>query len=510
MQKKIVCFGIVFFAILQMGYSQAYVISGIEKTDKEGMQYEIVGKVADSYWIYKKNDDISTIAIYNEKMKLVKQNDLTFLPSSIQSIEWINKGDKVFVFYQFQKNTTVYAAVARLDANGALMNQPEIIDTTQNIHPGSKNKIFNVLNSDDKKQIVIFSINTTNHAAIKVKTISFDANFDQTNEATISINAINKKSHLTDFALDNQGNLFCLRNITQENNSPAVSLIYMASNGKEVLETPIVNNQLILDDIRLKIDNANNRVLLNSFYAVTRKGNVDGLFMYIFDIQHKSIVLSTANRFTDATRALVSKKRKLQAAFDNYYIDEIATLSNGNYVLMTEAAETYANRLAFSRWDYFWGGPFYNPYVFHYWNRPFGFYPWGRFGSSWGWSNPSVTYTAKQIALLSFDIKGNLQWVKTIDKSQSDMNVDQFIGYGSFENADGSLSIVYYNKENRQRQFVIHNLTTNGQLNKEEMISLQEKGFDWILRGLKQVGEKACIIPYQYNNKIGFAKIQLK
>ena len=51
------------------------------------------------------------------------------------------------------------------------------------------------------------------------------------------------------------------------------------------------------------------------------------------------------------------------------------------------------------------------------------------------WGYPSVTYNANQIALMSMDAKGNLQWVKTIDKNQSDINVDQFIGYGSFENA---------------------------------------------------------------------------
>jgi len=531
MQKSFLSVMICLLAALQVGYSQGYTLSGIEKTDKEGMQYEILGKVADHYWIYKKNGSLSTIAQYNEKMQLVKQNDLSFLPATVQSLEFINKGNKVFALYQFQKNTTTYFALASLNANGVVDGNPEVLDTAQNIRPGSKTKIFNVLQSEDGQKNLVFSVNTSFPAAIKVKTTSYDANFDNANEATISISAANKRSSLSDFALDNQGNLFCLRNTTQEGAAPAVSLIYMAANGKEVVESPVVNNQLLLDDIRLKIDNAKGTVLLNSFYASTKKGHIEGLFTFIWGIQNKEVLLSSANRFTDATRAMVTNKRNLKPAFDNYYLDKVSTQADGSYVLLTESAETYSNRSAFSRWDYYWGGPFYNPYMFNYWNRPFGFYPWTRFGwggytgfgwgLGFGWGNPfmnpyagfgypTVTYNANQIALMSFDVKGNLQWVKTIDKSQSDINVDQFIGYGSFENADGSLAILYYEKHKRQRQFVVHSLTAHGEVNKEEAIQLQEKGLDWMPRGLKQVGDKTCIVPYQYNNKIGFAKVQIK
>lgn len=531
MQKTLLSVMICLMAMVQIGYSQSYTLSGIEKTDKEGMQYEILGKVANHYWIYKKNGQLSTIAQYNEKMQLVKQNDLSFLPATVQSLEFINKADKVYALYQFQNNTTVYFTLATLDANGSLVGQPEVLDTAQNIRPRSTTKIFNILRSDDGQKMLVFSVNTSHPAAIKVKTTLYDAQFSNVSEATISINAINKTSNLSDFALDNQGNLFCLRNTKQEGAAPAVSLIYMAANGKEVVESPIVNNQLLLDDIRLKIDNSKGTILLNSFYATTKKGHVEGLFTYIWNINDKVQVLSTANRFTDATRALVSNKRNLKPAFDSYYLDKVSTQADGSYVLLTESASTYSNRSSFSRWDYYWGGPFYNPFMFSYWNRPFGFYPWTRFGwggyagfgwgFGFGWGSPymnpyagfgypTVTYNANQIALMSFDVKGNLQWVKTIDKSQSDINVDQFIGYGSFENTDGSVAILYYEKHKRQRQFVVHALTANGEVNKGASIQLQEKGMDWMPRGLKQVGDNECIVPYQYNSKIGFAKVQIK
>ena len=542
MQKRIFIVCSMLFAFVQLSWAQSYVVSGIEKTDKEGMQYEVLGKIGSHYWIFKKNGTVSTIAQYNEQMQLVRQNDLTFLPAQVQQIEFFKRDQQLFAFYQFQNNKTVYAALATLNADGQLKSEPVILDTAQNIRPGSRAKIFNLIESDDHQKIMLFSVNTSNPASIKLKTSSYNGNFEEIADATISINSNNKKSTLSDFALANNGNLFCLRNTTQNNAAPAVSLIYLSEGGREVIESAVLNTQFLLDDIRLKIDNANNRVLLNSFYAITKKGNIEGLFTYIWDANTKTSILSSANRFTDANRALLTTKRNLKTALDSYYIDKVNTQSNGDFIVMAESAETYSNRSAFSRWDYFWGGPFYNPFIFNYWYRPFGFYPWTRFGWAglgawdlgwgwgglgwgpwgWGWGGmggfwnpfasfgyPTVTYNAKQIALMSYDSKGNLQWVKTIDKSQSDMNVDQFIGYGSFENNNG-VNIIYYQKQKGQRQFIVNTLTSEGVLSKGESINLQEKRFDWMPKALKQVGEKECIIPYQYNSKIGFAKIQLK
>lgn len=542
MQKKIFTLCFVLLAFVELSFAQSYVVSGIEKTDKEGMQYEVLGKMGNHYWVYKKNGAVSTIAQYNDQMQLVKQNDLTFLPKDVQQIEFIKREQQLFAFYQFQNNKTVYAALATLNIDGQLKGEPEILDTAQNIRPGSRAKIFNLIESDDHQKIMLFSVNTSNPASIKLKTNSYNGNFEAIADASISINSNNKKSTLSDFALANNGNLFCLRNTTQEGAAPSVSLIYLSEGGAEVIESAVLNTQFLLDDIRLKVDNANNRVLINSFYAIAKKGNIEGMFTFIWDANLKTTLLSSANRFTDANRALLTTKRSLKTALDTYYIDKVNTQSNGDFVVMAESAETYSNRSAFSRWDYFWGGPFYNPFIFNYWYRPFGFYPWTRFGWAgfgawdlgwgwgglgwgpwgWGWGGlggfwnpfasfgyPTVTYNAKQIALMSFDQKGNLQWVKTIDKSQSDMNVDQFIGYGSFENNNG-LNIIYYQKQKGQRQFIFNTLGKDGSLNKGASINLQEKRFDWMPKALKQVGENECIVPYQYNNRIGFAKIQLK
>jgi len=278
MQKLIFTLLIPFSLSLQASFAQSYVLSGIEKTDKSAMQYEIIGKVANQYWIYKKNADVSTIALYNPQMQLIKQNDLAFVPAAIRDIQFIKSTDKVVLFYQFQKNTTVYAVAATLDNEGNLVGNPKIIDTADNVRPGSNAKVFNLLESDDHAQVKLFTVNNTNANSLKVKVVSLNNQFEITNDVTINVRSQNKKSVLSDFALDNKGNLFCLRNMTMEGAAPAVSLLYLASDGSAVVESSIINSTLLLDDIRLKIDDANDRVILNSFYATEKKGNVEGIY----------------------------------------------------------------------------------------------------------------------------------------------------------------------------------------------------------------------------------------
>lgn len=147
--------------------------------------------------------------------------------------------------------------------------------------------------------------------------------------------------------------------------------------------------------------------------------------------------------------------------------------------------------------------------------RPWGF-GWGFGWNSWmmmshyaGFGAPSVTYSAGKVAILSFDAKANIQSVKTIDKQQSDMNVDQFIGYGQINNAAGT-NFVYYQKSKGVRQLVHQQLNASGTLVQGNPIVLKEKQVEWMPRSLKQVGEKEAILPYQSKGKLGFAKITIQ
>ena len=90
MKKSFLTISLSLLLGLQFLFAQSYEVAGIEKSDKEGMQYEVLGKVGSRYWIYKNVGGIATIAQYNDRMQLVKQNDLSFIKTTnLNGIEFI-------------------------------------------------------------------------------------------------------------------------------------------------------------------------------------------------------------------------------------------------------------------------------------------------------------------------------------------------------------------------------------------------------------------------------------
>ncbi|MBK7097587.1 MAG: hypothetical protein IPH58_03475 [Sphingobacteriales bacterium] len=69
----------------------------------------------------------------------------------------------------------------------------------------------------------------------------------------------------------------------------AASLMVKPSN-KDVIEDHSLNiNNLYLDDLKVKIDNTNNKYLLVSFYSEKKKGNLAGLYTYAWDKKNNSL-----------------------------------------------------------------------------------------------------------------------------------------------------------------------------------------------------------------------------
>jgi hypothetical protein len=57
---------------------------------------------------------------------------------------------------------------------------------------------------------------------------------------------------------------------------------------------------------------------------------------------------------------------------------------------------------------------------------------------------------------------------------------------------------------------MVNSLGKDGLLSKGANVIVAEKNYEWIPRSLKQTGDNEAIVPYQYKDRIGFAKIQIK
>jgi 6-phosphogluconolactonase (cycloisomerase 2 family) len=68
----------------------------------------------------------------------------------------------------------MYCMAVKLDGNGKKMGEPVQLDSTDNINYSANNKIYSVINSDDKQKLMVFKINTKNDRAHVLTTSLFD------------------------------------------------------------------------------------------------------------------------------------------------------------------------------------------------------------------------------------------------------------------------------------------------------------------------------------------------
>ncbi|MFX8926127.1 hypothetical protein ABTN20_20035, partial [Acinetobacter baumannii] len=76
--------------------------------------------------IHKNTRDIHQFSVYNTDMKLVEKVKVDFLPerAKVLSTEFLNYGDFIYFFYQYQLKNVVYAMAAKVDGNGKKIGDP--------------------------------------------------------------------------------------------------------------------------------------------------------------------------------------------------------------------------------------------------------------------------------------------------------------------------------------------------------------------------------------------------
>ena len=72
----IVCFSI-------QSNAQQIIYSEPDRDDFRSISFDIAGKIGGNYLIYKEVRSNKSISIYDDEMKLVKKNDMDFLPERI-------------------------------------------------------------------------------------------------------------------------------------------------------------------------------------------------------------------------------------------------------------------------------------------------------------------------------------------------------------------------------------------------------------------------------------------
>lgn len=491
--------------------AQKIAYSEPEREDNRRTNFEIIGKVGNNILVFKNNRTDNDISVYDNDMKLINRVKLDYMDDRWINVDFIPYANHTWMIYQFQRKSVVYCMGVKLNEEAKRMTDPIELDTTR-IGWSANNKIYTTVFSDDKQQIMVFKINSRNQKNFLFTTLLFDAEMKLKEKQQLSLPMEERNDYLTDFLLDNEGELV-FGKFRRRNSNDYITDLQMIRKklNQSTFTTNVLNadEKLLLDEVKIKIDNTNRRYLFAALYYKQKRGNIEGLYSVVWDkATDTSVRVSTLMFSDDLRKQAKGSDANLRLAFNDYFIKSIIIKKDGGYLMAAESMYTTSRGGGpFNRWDYMgWGNPWAYPMDYYSYSPYYSPWGWNRYGyNRWGGSQ-STRYYADNIMILSFDKDGNMEWNNVIPKSQFDDDNDDLIS-NNIMNTGGQLHFLFNVYERRTLILNDQSIDANGKITRHPTLKNLDKGVDFMPRLGKQISSRSMVMPALYRNYVIFAKI---
>lgn len=488
--------------------AQRIFYSEVDKDDYRQMNFEIIGRVGGNINIYKNFRARHDISVLDNEMKQISRTKLEFLPEKVINVDFVVYPDFYWMIYQYQKRNVVYCSVAKMDGNGKLLQDPIDIDTSH-ISGGSDSKVYSMVASDDKKQIMVFKINRRNEKKYMFTLLRFNGNMKMEEKNVLFLD-MPDDAIVTEFTLDNEGDLVFGRSVRSTGGRDfikAFDIVSKRSNEEKFTLTNVPLTDKTLDEIKIKPDNLNKHFVINSFYYGKKKGNIDGIYNLVWDKQERKVSGQSSIVFGDTLRAdAKSENTALKQAFNDYFIKQVISKRDGGFVVFAELYYTTSRGGTWNRWDYLYGYNYFTPLNYLYYS------PYSSL-NYWRWNDPfnrygmnTVRHYTENVVVMSFDANAQLQWSNVVHKNQYDDNSDMFLSYQIF-NTGSEVKFLFNTLEKREQILSSVAMNPDGQQKREPTLRNLDRNYQFMPRYGKQVGARQIVLPCMYKNYICFAKI---
>jgi hypothetical protein len=485
--------------------AQRLVYSEVDRNELKQTKFEIIGKFSEHVLVYKNVRNSHYITVYDPEMKVKEQVQMPYVPERIIDGDFLVYPDFIYFVYQYHRKGIVHAMAVKLNTRGKNLSEPIELDTTA-VGGNNSDRVYSGVSSEDKQQLMLFKINTRNEKSYIFKTILYDNQLNIKKSSVLALPMGDRNDYLTEFTLDNKGNLVFGRGIRAgaDQNISKFLLIAKPAMADSFLTRELKFDNITLDEVKLRVDNFNNRYLFTGFYYRARRTNIEGVANAIFDRNQMDWVVRNAIPLGDDLRVDARGENNTKNAFDDYFIRQITVRKDGGFIMNAESIySTSRGASPFNRWDMM-----YNPYMMsggmNSWYSPYGPYGWGNTGR---WGGSSIQrYHADNIIILAFDKEGKLFYSNTIRKSQYDDDSDATISYNLI-NTGESLVYVYNDFDKRDVTLSYQMLESGGKISRPPTMRGLEEGYSFLPRFGKQVSTKTLIVPCLQRNYLCFARI---
>jgi len=486
-------------------FSQEISYTQPESQDSRQLNFEIIGKIRDNFLIYKNIRNNYAVCSYDNSMRLINRVDLKFMPDNTLNVDFVTYPDFAMLIYQYQRRSTIYCMAVKINADGKLLTDPVQLDTTH-INFFASNKIYSTVNSEDKSKVMIYKIQRKN-GKFNFTTLLFNDSLQLLHRSAIATSFDDRKDMFSDFFVDNNGNFV----FTKGNKSSTKDFIEDLTliTKQADADTFSMNNLDLkgnyLDAIKLKIDNDNKHYVINSLFYEKKRGNVEGIYTAVWDIDQKNIITQQFQNLSDSIRAIAKTNGNNKTALNDYFIRDIVLKKDGGFILTAEDFYSQSRGTPWNRYDYLYGYPMFSPYNYYMFS-PYSYgYGYGRY--PYYYSRGQDRYYYNNILVLNMDMSGKIDWASVINKSQYDDETDNFLSYATMLTG-GQLHFLFNSLERRSLLLVDQSVSGSGKVTRNPPFKSLDRGYQFMPRYGKQVSANDIIIPCVYRNYICFAKIE--
>ncbi len=475
--------------------------SAPENDDARTLDFDIIGKVSGNFLVYKNIRNRYAVSVYDNEMGLKERVTLDFMPDKTLNAEFVAYPDFAYIIYQYQKRNILHCMAVKIDGNAKKIGEPVELDTTQ-IGIFTDNKIYNMVNSEDKQKIMIFKIQKRNEK-FNFKTLLFNSQLQLQQTSRTQMPYDDRREAFSDFYVDNDGTFVFAKSIRGSNRDlvSKLFLIIKTSQSDEFKENELPLGKNYLDEVTLKVDNINKRYLLNSFYYNEKRGNIDGLYTAIWDKQTNKLLIQNMAALSDSMKREAKTGGALRFAYNDFFIRNIVLKKDGGFILTAEDFTSQSRSNPWNRMDYLYGYPYLSSYDYYLNSR----------SSYWYYFRPRNNnslsrYYYNNIVIMNIDKEGKFVWSNVIRKEQYDDGDDNFLSY-QIMNAGGELHFLFNELERRNQLIADQSIDPDGKLTRNPTLKSLDKGYQFMPRFAKQVSSKQIIVPCMYRSYICFAKI---
>lgn len=483
--------------------AQELVFSETERTDDRDINFDIIGKMDGNYLVYKNIRWKHAISVYDGDMKLKERISLDFIPEKTFNVDFVAYPDFFYMIYQYEKRNTVHCMGVKMGADGKKMSEPIELDTTR-IDLTMNNKIYSTINSEDKKQIMIFKLFSKREKSHFI-TLLFNDQLQLQRKSREVVDFDDRRDVYSDFFVDNDGNFVYAKGTRGANRDYINDLKLVTKSPTEDTFSyhKIDLQKKYVDEVKLKIDNVNKHYLINTFYYTERRGNIDGLFTCIWDRTARQPAALELTEFSETMKRDAKKDGQLRFAFNDFFIRQIIVKKDGGFLLMAEDYSTQSrgnNNNMWNRYDYL-NSPYMTGNDYYLYNSSYN--PYYRPYNSFNYN--STRYFYANVVVMSIDKNAKLDWNNVIVKDQFDDENDNFMSYNTMI-AGGEIQFFFNDPGKRYETISWQTISPKGEIRRNPPLKSMQKTYQFMPRFAKQVGARQLLIPCMYRGFICFAK----